>query len=75
MNFEGRRSGVLVLLLVVVLAAFSKMSAARPLSENFGGANEKSSPTYDSVYEIATQNLAFWLQRLSSGPSGSGPGH
>ncbi|GMH20632.1 hypothetical protein Nepgr_022473 [Nepenthes gracilis] len=75
MRFEGRRSGVLVLFLIVALAAFLRISAARPLSGEFGGANEESSSAYDSVYEMATQNLAFWLQRLSSGPSGGGGGH
>ncbi|KAL4389335.1 hypothetical protein HN51_010220 [Arachis hypogaea] len=47
-------------------------------SEDFASANHLQSYTFSSsssAYEHAKNTMAFWLQRLASGPSPKGPGH
>ncbi|KAM6549700.1 hypothetical protein CsatB_021376 [Cannabis sativa] len=62
--------GTLVILFLVVALAVVSAGATRVLPEDFGGGShlQMRSSTRQSL-------LAFWLQRLSSGPSPSGPGH
>ncbi|PON77703.1 Transmembrane protein [Parasponia andersonii] len=64
---------VISLVAVAVLGHASSVGASRVLPDDFAG--ESHLETYSSVYENAKQSLAFWLQKLSSGPSPSGPGH
>ncbi|EXB55198.1 hypothetical protein L484_018125 [Morus notabilis] len=64
---------IIFVLAVAVLNLVGSAEAGRVLSEDFGGENHLEK--YPSVYENAKQSLTFWLQRLSSGPSPSGPGH
>ncbi|GMH19771.1 hypothetical protein Nepgr_021613 [Nepenthes gracilis] len=75
MRFD-RRCSILVLILLVALAAFSSIGAARPLPEDLKVANANSNglSVHDSVFETTKHNIAYWLQRLSSGPSDGG-GH
>ncbi|GAB4825573.1 hypothetical protein Ancab_008447 [Ancistrocladus abbreviatus] len=56
-------------------ATFSNVSAMRLLSEDFNGVKDDFSKYNSHVYEIAKHNLAYWVQRLSSGPSDGGAGH
>ncbi|GAB2233300.1 hypothetical protein Drorol1_Dr00002520 [Drosera rotundifolia] len=78
-----RPNTVLFLLTILMLGVFLNVGAARMLPGDYtipgsaDGSNTKNGlPTYyNAAYETATQNLAFWLQRLSSGPSSGGGGH
>nr|DAD25299.1 TPA_asm: hypothetical protein HUJ06_026763 [Nelumbo nucifera] len=73
MGFQ--RTGVVLIIALVLVAIFSHggVEAARALSEDFASANHL--VTYPSVYERARFSMAFWLERLASGPSPKGPGH
>lgn len=64
---------IFFVLAVAVLSHAGSVKASRVLPEDFGRENHLEK--YSSVYDNAKQSLAFWLQRLSSGPSPSGPGH
>ncbi|KAF5767977.1 putative PAMP-induced secreted peptide 1 [Helianthus annuus] len=66
----------LLVFLVILIAVISPLVVeveGRVLSEDFAGANHLA--TYSTVYEKAKTGMSFWLQRLESGPSPSGPGH
>ncbi|GAB4825543.1 hypothetical protein Ancab_008417 [Ancistrocladus abbreviatus] len=58
-----------MLVMVVIIGMFSSVDGARPLAEDFGGANDGI-----SMYEMARNNLAYWLQCLAHGSSDGG-GH
>ncbi|KAJ0467394.1 putative PAMP-induced secreted peptide 1 [Helianthus annuus] len=62
---------VFLVILIVVISPL--VVEGRVLSEDFAGANHLA--TYSTVYEKAKTGMSFWLQRLESGPSPSGPGH
>jgi hypothetical protein len=72
MNF--RKTSTLLIIFVISVAIFShaRVEAARVLSEDFGSANHLE--TYSSIYEKAKQSMAYWLERLPTGPS-PGDGH
>ncbi|KAE8076614.1 hypothetical protein FH972_015251 [Carpinus fangiana] len=73
MNF--RKSITLLIILVIFMAIFDhgcRVEASRVLSEDFASSNHLD--TYSSIYEKAKRNMAFWLERLPSGPSPGG-GH
>nr|KYP66005.1 hypothetical protein KK1_012283 [Cajanus cajan] len=68
------------ILVVIFLAIFTSQSRveARVLShsEEFAFARANDLQTYtSSAYEEAKKTMAFWMQRLASGPSPKGPGH
>ncbi|KAE9608265.1 hypothetical protein Lal_00003450 [Lupinus albus] len=60
---------------VAILVSHSEcgVEASRVLSHDFASANYLN--TYTSAYEETKNTMAFWLQRLASGPSPKGPGH
>ncbi|OIW21777.1 hypothetical protein TanjilG_10800 [Lupinus angustifolius] len=62
---------------VAILVSHSEcgVEASRVLSgsQDFARANYLN--TYTSAYEETKNTMAFWLQRLASGPSPKGPGH
>uniref|UniRef100_A0A7N0U0J5 Uncharacterized protein n=1 Tax=Kalanchoe fedtschenkoi TaxID=63787 RepID=A0A7N0U0J5_KALFE len=73
---------ILVILLVVAVAlgGFSSgvdATSRRVLLEKefTGGDYSLESYPSSSVYEQTRLRMAFWLQRLASGPSPRGPGH
>ncbi|KAE8076617.1 hypothetical protein FH972_015254 [Carpinus fangiana] len=73
MNF--RKSITLLIIFVIVVAIFDhgcRVEASRVLSEDFASVNHLH--TYSSFYDKAKRNMAFWLERLPSGPS-PGAGH
>ncbi|GAB4825577.1 hypothetical protein Ancab_008451 [Ancistrocladus abbreviatus] len=53
--------------MVVIIGMFWSVGGARPLVEDFHVANDDI-----SMYEMARNNLAYWLQRLAHGPSDGG---
>ncbi|KAJ1410462.1 hypothetical protein SESBI_21963 [Sesbania bispinosa] len=72
-------STLLNLVAVVMFVAIfmsHRVEASRILSnsEEFAKANHLQTYT-SSAYEQAKNTMAFWLQRLASGPSPKGPGH
>lgn len=73
MNYCDSKRFILVTLLV--LLAFSSLAtsghAIRLLSESEGANNA----SYDTMYVKARSTMAYWLERLASGPSGGGGGH
>ncbi|CAL0320166.1 unnamed protein product [Lupinus luteus] len=60
---------------ILVSDSESGVEASRVLSGSqvFGRANYLN--TYTSAYEETKNTMAFWLQRLASGPSPKGRGH
>ena len=73
MNF--RRTTTILIIFCVCVAVLSQtgVEAIRVLSQDFGSANHLEA--YSSIYERAKHTMAYWLERLPSGPSPSGPGH
>lgn len=68
---------VAVVMIVAILISQSRVEA-RVLShsEEFAFARANNLQTYtSSTYEQAKKTMAFWMQRLASGPSPKGPGH
>ncbi|KAF3451026.1 hypothetical protein FNV43_RR07115 [Rhamnella rubrinervis] len=76
---SGRASSGFMMLLamtvaVILISHIGGVGATRVLPEDFGHSNHLE--TYSSAaYDRARHAMAYWLQRLSSGPSPSGPGH
>lgn len=65
---------VFVMTVVALISHIEGVGATRVLPEDFGHVNHLE--TYSSAaYDKARHAMAYWLQRLSSGPSPSGPGH
>ncbi|ESW03912.1 hypothetical protein PHAVU_011G051600 [Phaseolus vulgaris] len=68
---------VVVAMFVAILIGQSRVEA-RVLSQSeefaFARANNLQTQT-SSAYEQAKKTMAFWMQRLASGPSPKGPGH
>ncbi|CAJ1933377.1 unnamed protein product [Sphenostylis stenocarpa] len=69
---------LVVLVMIVAILAGEIRVEARVLSHSeefaFARANNLQSYT-SSAYEQAKKTMAFWMQRLASGPSPKGPGH
>ncbi|KAK9725151.1 hypothetical protein RND81_05G125500 [Saponaria officinalis] len=64
---------ITIVLLFAVSTLFSHCDA-RPLLNDHSPLGD-GGVTAVNVYETAKYNLAFWLQRLASGPSDGGAGH
>ena len=73
MNFRNTSTLVIIFVICVAILSHSGVEATRVLSEDFGDANsfETGSPIYVKAKDI----MAYWLQRLPSGPSPGGEGH
>ncbi|KAI6695983.1 hypothetical protein NL676_023693 [Syzygium grande] len=76
---EGQRSAigpfVLALIVFVVVLSLRCTEATRVLPEDFARANNLALHSSSVQSERARQSMAWWLQRLDSGPSPQGPGH
>ena len=72
MNFRKTSALVIIFVICVPILGRGGVEATRVLSEDFGNANslETGSPIYVKAKDI----MAYWLQRLPSGPS-PGEGH
>ncbi|KAE8076604.1 hypothetical protein FH972_015241 [Carpinus fangiana] len=72
MNFSKTSSLLIIFVISVAILSHARVEAARVLAS----ANQLE--TYSFVYERAKLNMAYWLERLSSGDSGpskGGDGH
>uniref|UniRef100_A0A803KTI2 Uncharacterized protein n=1 Tax=Chenopodium quinoa TaxID=63459 RepID=A0A803KTI2_CHEQI len=58
----------------LVLSMLCSVGEARPIMDDYGS-NNGVSVYHSTVYESAKSKLAFWLQKLASGPSDGGAGH
>jgi hypothetical protein len=72
MNFRKTSTLLIIFLISVAILSHARVEAARVLSEDFSSANNLE--TYSSIYERAKHSMAYWLERLPSGPS-PGDGH
>ncbi|KAG2718747.1 hypothetical protein I3760_03G234700 [Carya illinoinensis] len=65
---------IFVMISVAILSlAGDGVEVSRVLPEDFASANHLNTPS--SIYEKAKHNMAYWFERLLSGPSPSGPAH
>uniref|UniRef100_A0A7N2MSL8 Transmembrane protein n=1 Tax=Quercus lobata TaxID=97700 RepID=A0A7N2MSL8_QUELO len=73
MNF--RNTSTLLIIFVICVAILSQVGveATRVLSEDFGNGNQLK--THSPIYVKAKEIMAYWLQKLPSGPSPPGEGH
>ncbi|KAL4632325.1 hypothetical protein ACB092_04G042200 [Castanea dentata] len=73
MNFRNTSTLLIIFVICVAILNHSGVEATRVLSEDFSNANslETDSPIYVKAKDI----MAYWLQRLPSGPSPGGEGH
>ena len=73
MNFRNTSTLLIIFVICVAILNHGDVEAARVLSEDFSNANslETDSPIYVKAKDI----MAYWLQRLPSGPSPGGEGH
>ena len=73
MNF--RNTSTLLIIFVICVAILSQVGveATRVLSEDFGNGNQLE--THSPIYVKAKEIMAYWLQKLPSGPSPPGEGH
>ena len=70
MSFTRSNTTVLIVLVIfVTIISQVQVEGARMLSEEF------KITTSSYVYEKAKFTMAYWLERLASGPSPRGPGH
>jgi|UniRef100_A0A2N9GI92 hypothetical protein len=72
----GKTSTILMMILLVtfvVISCHTGVEATRVLKEDFTSGNQLQ--TNSTIYEKAKYTMAYWLQRLPSGPSPSGPGN
>nr|POF03257.1 hypothetical protein CFP56_55594 [Quercus suber] len=65
MNFRNRST--LLIIFVICVANHAVVEATRVLFEDFGNANHLE--TLSLIYVKAKDVMAYWLQRLPSGPS------
>ncbi|KAK9997426.1 hypothetical protein SO802_022112 [Lithocarpus litseifolius] len=72
---NSRKTSTLLIFFVICVAILSHagVEATRVLFEDFGNANQLE--THSHIYVKAKDIMAYWLQRLSSGPSPGGEGH
>ncbi|KAE8076600.1 hypothetical protein FH972_015237 [Carpinus fangiana] len=69
MNFRKTRALLIIFVIYVAILSHPRVEAARVLpSADHADVVE----TYSSVYEKAKLNMAYWLERLPSGPSPGG---
>ncbi|KAB1219431.1 hypothetical protein CJ030_MR3G001086 [Morella rubra] len=72
------RKNITILLIIFVIFVgvlnHAGIEATRVLSEDFVSANHRKTHN-SSIYEQAKRTMEYWLERLPSGPSPSGPGH
>ena len=71
----GKTSTILMMIFVIlmVLSCQTGVEAARALKEDFASVNQHQ--TSSAIYEKPKYTMEFWLPKLPSGPSPSGPGH
>ncbi|KAE8076601.1 hypothetical protein FH972_015238 [Carpinus fangiana] len=69
MSFRKTSTLLIIFVISVAILSHARVEAARVLAS----ANQLE--TYSFVYEGAKLNMAYWLERLSSGPSNGGDGH
>jgi hypothetical protein len=67
MNFRKASTLLIIFFISVAIFSHARVEASRVLSEDFSSAAHLE--TYSSVYERAKQSMAYWLERLPSGPS------
>nr|POF03245.1 hypothetical protein CFP56_55582 [Quercus suber] len=67
----------MIAVILVAISYHSGVEATRVLYEDFasGTQHQTQHQTYSAIYEKAKITMEFWLQKLPSGPSPSGPGH
>ena len=77
MNFRNISTLVILFVICVAILIRGGVEATRVLSEDFGNANslQTDSQTDSPIYVKAKDIMAYWLQRLPSGPSPGGEGH
>ena len=73
MNFRNTSTLLIIFVICVAILSHGGVEATRVLSEDFGNANSFESGS--SIYVKANDIMAYWLQRLPSGPSPGGEGH
>ena len=74
MSFTRSSTTFLIILVIfVTIIGQVHVEGARMLSEEFKSATDLTTSSY--VYENAKFTMAYWLERLASGPSPKGPGH
>uniref|UniRef100_A0A2N9H4C6 Transmembrane protein n=1 Tax=Fagus sylvatica TaxID=28930 RepID=A0A2N9H4C6_FAGSY len=73
MNFRNTSTLLIIFIIFVTILSHAEVEASRVLSEDFGNANHIE--THSPIYEKAKDIMAYWLQRLPSGPSPGGAGH
>ena len=74
MSFTRSSTTFLIILVIfVTIIGQVHVEGARMLSEEFKSATDLTTSSY--VYEKAKFTMAYWLERLASGPSPKGPGH
>ncbi|KAG2727673.1 hypothetical protein I3760_01G168200 [Carya illinoinensis] len=72
---------IVVMILVAILCNTNGVEATRILLNEDDNIIASSTAAnhllmkYSTIYEKAKHSMGFWLQRLPSGPSPSGPGH
>ncbi|MQL83671.1 hypothetical protein Taro_016171 [Colocasia esculenta] len=73
----SRRACVLLLVIAVVGAIAFGREAVVDAARNAPGSFDRGSSylQYPSAYESARSAMAFWMEKLASGPSPKGPGH
>ncbi|KAK7826549.1 hypothetical protein CFP56_032100 [Quercus suber] len=73
MNFRNSSTLLIIFVICVAILNHGGVEATRVLSEDFSNSNslETDSPIYVKAKDI----MAYWLQRLPSGPSPGGEGH
>ena len=64
---------VILVIFVIIIGQVHVEGARMLLSEEFKSATDLTTSSY--VYEKAKFTMAYWLERLASGPSPKGPGH
>ncbi|KAE8076594.1 hypothetical protein FH972_015231 [Carpinus fangiana] len=72
MSFRKTSTLLVILFISVAILSHVRVEATRVLSEDFASADHLE--TYSSIYERAKHSMAYWLERLPSGPS-PGDGH
>uniref|UniRef100_A0A7N2MVD4 Uncharacterized protein n=1 Tax=Quercus lobata TaxID=97700 RepID=A0A7N2MVD4_QUELO len=62
---------MMIFVIFVVISCHSGVEATGTLKEDFASDNHHH--TYSKIYEKAKYTMKYWLQKLPSGPSPSGP--
>ena len=74
MNFRKTSTLLIIFVICVAILSHAGVDATRVLFEDFGNANDQLE-TQSHIYVKVKDIMAYWLQRLSSGPSSGGEGH